>query len=218
MAKKKSTTQKGGSATPPAASGVRIVIDGTPRDLRIPLTLIRRDGTGRCVVMSGERANVEPGDYTVTGAYAPTEDGRVFGGRVYTAPPFTVIGSVAVSPLTDECLVGMTYDCFALVVDPGKASGYRVRGYAGAMIDLNWMADAGGVMVAYVSGSWSYPGLTLSVVPAGQEGRGAVYELVTDPSGEGALVQYGKWYSFGPDGAVSGDLADLLTGREAGKA
>lgn len=156
----------------------------------------------RYTVTPGVPATVALDTYSVSGEYAPNEEGRIFGASVFATPPFSVGGEITVTEGQSDYPVSAAYKCIALVLDRSVCSTYKVTGYAGAPVDLLTFGQ-GGFAVAYVRGGWTFPGLRLTAVPADPaQYESASYELFTDAQyANGALVvEDGKWYSFGPRG------------------
>lgn len=174
----------------------------------------------RYTMTPGVPAPVALDSYTVTGTYLPNEEGKVFGGAAYATPPFSVSDEITVTEDVSEYSVGASYDCFALVLDESTTEKYRIRGYAGAMMDLTWVYGSDGYKVVYLKGEWSFPALSLKALPADPANyEAASYELVSDPSATGVLVKTGNWYAFGPNGVQTseGGIEIGMPGWEAGR-
>lgn len=174
----------------------------------------------RYTITPGVPASVALDSYTVTGTYLPNEEGKVFGGAAYATPPFSVSAEITVTEDVSEYSVGAAYDCFALVLDESTTERYRIRGYAGSMVDLAWMGGKDGFKVVYIKGEWSFPALSLKALPADPVNyEAASYDLVSDPFASGVLVKCGKWYAFGPDGVQTseGGIEIGMPGWEAGQ-
>ena len=173
----------------------------------------------RYTLIPGVPAPVALDSYTVTGAYLPNEEGKVFGGSAYATPPFSVNAEITVTEDVGEYSVAASYDCFALVLDESTTEKYRIRGYAGAMMDLAWVYGSDGYKVVYLKGEWTHPALTVTALPADPANyEAASYDLVSDPSASGVLVKCGNWYSFGPNGVQTseGGIEIGMPGWEAG--
>jgi hypothetical protein len=108
----------------------------------------------RYTMTPGVPAPVALDSYTVTGTYLPNEEGKVFGGSAYATPPFSVNAEITVTEDVSEYSVGAAYDCFALVLDESTTEKYRIRGYAGAMMDLAWVYGSDGYKVVYLKGEF----------------------------------------------------------------
>lgn len=174
----------------------------------------------RYTMTPGVPAPVALDSYTVTGTYLPNEEGKVFGGSAYATPPFSVNAEITVTEDVSEYSVGAAYDCFALVLDESTTEKYRIRGYAGAMMDLAWVYGSDGYKVVYLKGEWSHPALSLKALPADPANyEAASYDLVSDPSASGVLVKCGNWYAFGPNGVQTseGGIEIGMPGWEAGQ-
>lgn len=205
MATKKKTT----TATPRRIS-VRIagLPGGKNRKLSPALTLVSKTAPLRTyVICPGVPVPVEPGIYSVCGSYTPMEEGKVQGGSVYASPAFVVDGEITVKDDVKSYLVEARYTCFALVIDTTVCEKYRIRGYAGAMMDMPWLFGPDPRKVAFLSGRWDFPGLDI-------EAGNAAFSLVNSDRFAGKdslLVKNGCWYSFNPAGeVVSGEIKDLL--------
>lgn len=177
----------------------------------------------RYTVTPGIPAQVAVDSYTVTGSYVPAEEGKVYGGSAHATPPFSVSSEITVTAEVTEYEVAASYDCIALVLDPSTTSAYRLRNYAGAMMDISaWLTGTDGWKVVYLKGEWTFPGLALTALPANPaDFEEADYELFSDPAhaAGGILVQNGRWYAFGPSGVTTseGGIVVGLPGWEAGQ-
>ena len=174
----------------------------------------------RYTATPGQALTVPLDTYDVTGSYLPSSSGNIFSkGKVYARPPYSASGRITVTEDTDAYSVAATYDCFALVIDYSECEKYGILGAGGSMIDFTWFTDSEGMGLAYIVGDWNAAPLRIDAVPQDKANYEQVrYELVTDPSYQGVLVENGKWYAFGPNGVQTGgaDIGIDLPGWERG--
>ena len=174
-----------------------------------PITLTLQSKTvaeRRYTVQTGEDITVPLDTYTVTGAYAPFEEGKILSGaKVFARPPFSISGEIVVCDGEDTYLAPASYDCAAIILDATECPLYKTYDYSGNMVAFPHMQTLGSVKVAYVSGSWSFPALTIQAMPEDPaEQEAAVYQCVSDPEwlSDGViLIENGKWYKFSPKNA-----------------